>query len=398
MYVRSLAARCAGVRSYIKSRLATRRRGILVAALAALALAGATTAAVPAIAAAARVPAASAAAASAKWHSQHIPSGVSGLRLHGVSCVKGGKDCAADGMFCVEDCGGLIPAGVLTTTNSGKTWKKRSLPKNLGNPGPISCGSSTFCVAPVAKGAPPSTTESFLVTTNGGSSWKVVAAPDDDQVQDVSCPAAKTCFGTSYFGSNGIIDKTTNGGGHWTSKTVPAAGLTKISCTSASHCVALADDGSAFIYTTNGSSWHLVSAPGSPDLGAIGCASKSVCFAAGTNSARTANVVLITANGGKSWKTKGLPSALDEINGVACASAKRCVVVGEVEVTSESSNKAIYATTNGGSKWAKQSIPSGDDQLDGVWCSAKFYCLAAGSYSKVSKGTITGAGPYILAS
>lgn len=397
MDVRSLAARCSGVRSHLTDRLAGRRRGFLVAALAALALATATTAAAPALAAGAAVPAASATAASAKWHSQHIPSGVSGLRLRGLSCVRGGKDCATEGWFCVDGCAGLIPGDVLTTTNGGATWKKRSLPKNLGDVGAISCGSATFCVAPVIKG-PLGTDakESLLVTKNGGASWKVVTAPGDDEVQDVSCPTAKICFGTSDFNS-GIIDKTTDGGSHWTSKTAPATGLTGISCASATHCVALAEDGSAFIYTTNGSSWHLVTAPGSVELGVISCSSKSACDAAGSNSSRTAYVVLATGNGGKSWTTKSLPSAIDDVAGIACASSRRCIVVGEVEVTSTSSDKAIFATANGGSSWTKQSLPSGPDIIQAVWCSAKAYCLAAGSYSTYTKGVITGAGPYILA-
>jgi len=400
MHVRSLAACCAGARLHLKGWLAGRRRGILVAALAALALAAASAAATPALAAGARVPAASTAAASARWHSQHIPSGLTDLHLQSVSCAKDAKHCMTGGIFCsVSGCGGLISFGVLTTTNGGASWKKRSLPKNLGDIGPISCGSTTFCAAPVIKGPlGPNVKESLLVTRNGGSSWTVVTAPNDDQVQDVSCPAAATCFGTSYLGSNGVIDKTTDGGRKWKTTKAPAAGLTKISCSSATHCIALAEDGSAFIYTTNGSSWHLVTAPGSPELGTISCSSQSACDAAGSNSSDTAHVVLATANGGKSWTTKSLPAALDEVTGIACGSAKRCIVVGEVEVTSTSSNKAIFATTNGGSSWTKQSLPSGTDSISGAWCSAKAYCLASGAYLTSSKGTITGVGPYMLAS
>jgi photosystem II stability/assembly factor-like uncharacterized protein len=374
----------------------------LCAALATLVLAAAAT--TPALAAAARVPAASAAAssasaASAKWHSQHVPSGLADLHLQSVSCAKDGKHCMTGGIFCsVSGCGGLISFGILTTTNGGASWKKRSLPKNLGDIGPISCGSTTFCAAPVTKGPlGPNVKESLLATRNGGSSWTVVTAPNDDQVQDVSCPAAATCFGTSYLGSNGIIDKTTDGGKKWGATKAPAAGLTKISCSSVTHCIALAEDGSAFIYTTNGSSWHLVTAPGSPELGAISCSSQTACDAAGSNSSDTAHVVLATANGGKSWKTKSLPSALDEVAGIACGSARRCIVVGEVEVTSTSSNKAIFATTNGGSSWTKQSVPAGTDDMDGAWCSAKAYCLASGAYLTSSHGTITGVGPYLLA-
>jgi photosystem II stability/assembly factor-like uncharacterized protein len=67
-------------------------------------------------------------------------------------------------------------------------------------------------------------------------------------------------------------------------------------------------------------------------------------------------------------------------------------------VSSEWSNKAIFATTDGGSKWTAQSLPSGTDNLNGAWCSAKAYCLAVGTYIKSSHGTITDVGPYILAS
>jgi photosystem II stability/assembly factor-like uncharacterized protein len=57
------------------------------------------------------------------------------------------------------------------------------------------------------------------VTRNGASSWKVVTAPGDNLVQDVSCPAAATCFGTV---ASGAIDKTTDGGKKWKSKTALA--------------------------------------------------------------------------------------------------------------------------------------------------------------------------------
>lgn len=396
MHVRSLAACCASVRSHIKGRLSARRRGFLVAAMAALALAGAATAATPGIAAAARAPVASVAAASAKWHSQHVPSGLDTLRLQSVSCAKDGKHCMTGGIFCPPGgCGGLITFAVLTTTNGGKAWKKRSLPKDLGDIGSISCGSAKFCVAPVAKGPLGSTEkESFLVTKNGGSSWKVVTTPGNEGIGEVSCPSATTCFASSYISPNGVIDKTTDGGSHWTSKTAPAY-ASKISCASASHCVALAAGG--FMYTTNGSSWHLAAAPGSPALSAITCVSKSACDAAGENASDTAFVVLVTANGGKSWKTKTLPSGIDLVGGIACASAKRCVVDGDI-TKNDKSNRVIFATTDGGSKWIKQRLPAGTGTLQAVWCSAKSYCLATGTYLKYSGATVTDNGPYILAS
>jgi photosystem II stability/assembly factor-like uncharacterized protein len=395
MHVCSLAARFAGVRSHIKSRLSARRRGFFVAALAALALAGAATAATPAVATAARVPAPAAAAASNKWHSQHVPSGLTTLRLASVSCAKDGKHCMTGGDFCpVGGCGGLITFAVLTTANGGKTWKKRSLPKNLGDIGSISCGSAKFCVAPVTKGPLGSSEkESFLVTKNGGSSWKVVTTPGNGQIGDLSCPSATTCFASSYLSPNGVIDKTTNGGSHWTSKKAPAY-ASKISCASPTHCVALADG--EFMSTTNGSSWHLVAAPGSPSLSAITCVSNSACFAAGENASDTAFVVLVTGNGGKSWKTKTLPSGIDVVGGIACASAKRCVVDGDI-TKSGKSNRVIFATTDGGSKWTKQRLPSGTGTLQAVSCSPKSYCLATGTYLKYSGATPTGNGPYILA-
>ena len=397
MHVRSLAARCAGVWPHAKGRLSGRRRSFFVAALAALALAGAATAASPAIGAAARAQAPSAAAAAVKWHKQSIPSGLADLHLQSVSCAKDGKHCMTGGIFCtVGGCGGLISFAVLTTTNGGKTWKKRSLPKNLGDIGSISCGSKTFCVAPVTKGPlGPNTKSSLLETKNGGSSWKVVTTPGDANVGEVSCPTASTCFAGSYISPNDVIDKTTDGGSKWTSKTAPAY-ASKMSCASASHCVALADGG--FMYTTNGgSSWHLVSAPGSPSLSAISCASESACYAVGPNSSDTGLVVLATSNGGKSWKTKTLPSGIDEVGGIACANSKRCVVAGDISKNDES-NRVIYATTNSGSKWSKQSVPTGTGDLEGVWCSPKSYCLASGISLTYSRGSISGIGPYMMAS
>jgi photosystem II stability/assembly factor-like uncharacterized protein len=388
MLVRSLAARIRTVWSH-NGRLAGRRYRIF-AALAALALAGGTAAAAPALAAPG--PATHARAA---WHSQSVPRGLADLHLSAISCAKDGKHCATDGIFCPPGgCGGLIPGGILTTTNGGATWKKRSVPANVGDLQGIACGSAKFCVVPVTKGPlGPHISGAFLVTKNGGGSWKVVVAPGGTDVQAVSCPGPTTCYGTTYHDSNGVIDKTTNGGSHWTSKTAPAADLTAIFCWSTSHCIVLAEGGAEVMYTTNGgSSWHVVAAPGSPRLSAISCGTQSACFADGTNSAGTVFVVLATTNGGSSWKTQSVPSGMDDIGGIACASAKRCVLAA-----TSTAGRVIIATTNGGSKWAKQTVPSGSGSLTDVSCSAKSYCIAVGSAHKESKGIVTSISPYIMA-
>ncbi len=390
MHVRFLTAPVARVWSQHRNRQARRRLGFLLAALAAAALAAAVTAAAPTIASAAP----SAVAHSPTWHSQRVPAGLADLHVTGISCAKDGKHCASDGYFCpLGGCGGLLLGSVLTTTNGGVTWKKRSVPANVGEFSRISCGSSTFCVAVADKGPiGPHVSYGFLVTSNGGGSWKMVAAPGNRGAQDVSCPGGTTCFATSFNGSNGAIDKTTDGGRSWTSKVTTASSLTAISCWSTSHCVAIADAGSAFMYTTNGgSSWHVVTAPGSAEVSAIACGSQSACFAAGTIS--DTFVALATTNGGKSWRSQALPSGLVLVGGIACASATRCVVAG-----SNAKNPLIMATTNGGSKWARQSEPAGSGALSEVWCSVKSYCIAVGHYAKYnSKGVATAVGPYILA-
>ncbi len=98
-----------------------------------------------------------------------------------------------------------------------------------------------------------------------GTKWSVVSTPtpggtlngDDNELFDVVCPAASTCWASGEYGTNAGAGVILNqllrwNGTTWSTLTVPSPGgtaagdfneLTALACTSASNCWAAGTDG-----------------------------------------------------------------------------------------------------------------------------------------------------------
>jgi photosystem II stability/assembly factor-like uncharacterized protein len=336
------------------------------------------------------------------WKSQHVPKGLDHLVLNGASCSGTGKDCETGGMFCpVGGCGGLIPSGVLVTGNGGTTWRRSSLPKNIGDLSAITCPGATRCIATANRGPLGDVAPVFLVTGNAGKTWAVVKSPGGAEPEAIACLSAAHCIAVGYVsGGHGAIVTTTNDGRSWKSLPVPT-GITeigKISCGSSFRCVAtgFSSSGLAFVYTKNGgTSWTKVPAPSTMgNLVSISCPSSTKCLVGGLNTAQTAGMIAVTSNGGATWTTRAVAAGVIQVDGVSCQSTSRCAAV----VETKSGFQNIIATTNGGAKWSKDRLPAGKRSLLSVSCTHSGRCLAVGEFLTFSHGAATDNGPLILAS
>jgi photosystem II stability/assembly factor-like uncharacterized protein len=87
----------------------------------------------------------------------------------------------------------------------------------------------------------------------------------------------------------------------------------------------------------------------------LSCPSTSHCVAVGEDSTTKAALVLVSTDGGTSWKTVStLPQYLHNLLSVSCASTTHCVAVGEFTTPSgvtPGTKLAIIYTTNGGTSW-----------------------------------------------
>jgi photosystem II stability/assembly factor-like uncharacterized protein len=182
------------------------------------------------------------------WTRQPIPSGVVcngdcgapyGYPLEWVSCAPSGA-CWAGGNHLVGSHEGFA-AALLMTPAPGGSW--RLVPGcSAGNPcsEPVTdvgaCPASTGCYAvnnsnPFGDGS--STISRYTATGQNGPN---VTAPGGLFIDDITCPAARTCY---TAGAGGVILRTTDGTRFTRVKTTARENLNGITCVTASVCYAV---------------------------------------------------------------------------------------------------------------------------------------------------------------
>jgi hypothetical protein len=272
-----------------------------------------------------------------------------------------------------------------------------------------------------------------------GKHWFAVAVPnpagtakgDGNELLAVRCTTASNCWavGDAQRVSQGGLDQALHWNGKkWFAVTTPTpAGvlsgdfndLNDVTCTSARSCWAVGDYGVDTSTTTsesvvalnqvlhwNGTAWSLVSSPDPggtvPNqvngLSGVRCTSAADCWAAGTFGKSGAIGMLALHNemlhwNGKKWATVTVPNPagtgkghLNELSGLACASASECWAVG-VSGTVHSMITALNDILHwNGKKWFKQTAPNpggsgpgSDNELLAVTCSGPRNCWAVGS-------------------
>ena len=204
-------------------------------------------------------------------------------------------------------------------------------------------------------------------------------------------------------------------GTHWTVEPTPvphapSGSLTSVSCdplTPGERCVAvgtsLAADGTTTSLTLvgDGSSWQVAGSPrrrdaASTTLTAVSCVRANLCFAVGEDTPRGGNGARSFAArwDGGSWFVLPTPNpvtgddATVELSAVSCASAIRCVAVGNYFTTQTVPITPLVLSWNG-QAWtqAAAGMPTGATRahLDGVDCPTARRCVAVGSQTDTAQ-------------
>ena len=210
--------------------------------------------------------------------------------------------------------------------------------------------------------------------------------------------AAQTMFG--------IAARTSDGGVHWASFSLPTRIETPpaLSCPSANSCVAVGGTvvanhvqsslmpkgstpnplglGKVVRTTDGGETWaRSVIPPGVGTLRGVSCPTKTFCMAVGETPDGNRGVALVTTNSGRAWTHLSLPRGEERLSLVSCRTMNDCVVVVD------NLRATIITTTNAGNSWAETSLPQpptgsiGNDISEGISCPSSTHCFIVGGFT-----------------
>ena len=242
---------------------------------------------------------------------------------------------------------------------------------------------------------------------------------DFGNLSGVSCPASAFCVATD---SDGGIDSSGNGapvievwnGSTWTAMALPEPsrgfpdGIVRgVSCSSATRCTAVGDNGSTTNPGTslplaerwNGSTWTVQAPPAAPgpdgsSLSGVSCPAATSCTAVGTSQfSSAAPVAFIERWNGSSWTMQ--PSSLPAgatgaaLDGVSCTGVSACFAAGTYTTNAQGNNGLPLAMREQHGSWSPSQppVPAGNiGILSGISCvkppAGASQCTAAGYYTK----------------
>ena len=276
-----------------------------------------------------------------------------------VSCAST-TSCVATGSYANVDL-----QNMMAEVWNGSTWTLMTLPEppNSYQDGVlegVSCASATNCTAVGSYGSPSSSAVGLPLAEHwNGSTWKVQTPPAPagsvgGGLSGISCPTASSCTAVGAF---------QNGHGY-----------------------------APFIERWNGSTWkvELDSLPAGDTgagLSAVSCTSASSCFAAGsytTGATSGAPLALRYSHGSWTASQPPIPSATTgSLTGISCvttaAGSSHCTAVGAVTESGTSGGQALAEYWNG-RRWAWQATaaPPSRKSLAAVSCAAGGTCIAVG--------------------
>jgi hypothetical protein len=350
-------------------------------------------------------------ALAANWSAQRLPApsgAVSSSGLSAVSCTSPSA-CTAIGLRDDRSLGS-VP---LVEAWDGRRWRVQdsARPSGMFNVlGGVSCTSKSECIAVGSFGDGRFTSGGFAERWDGRH-WSLQATPQSTDVftayalSDVSCSSASACtaVGSTYIGvgPGGLPVAERWDGRGWTLQSTPApagaafTSLSGVSCTSASACTAVGDSsagGGAPELTLaerwDGTSWALQETPNPvssiQSLSAVSCTSPSACSAVGSYSTPGGDRTLAERWDGTHWTIQPTPNPAgatnDDLNGVSCTSASRCIAVG---FHGDSGSGGPLVEAWDGSRWTIQRTPSvANGGLRGVSCTLVIVCTAVGGDSQ----------------
>ena len=326
-----------------------------------------------------------------KWTAQQTasPGGAQGDFLFAVSCPSS-SGCTAFGF---SD-GSNTPLPMVQRLKGGRWHLARTpIPKGAAESSlsGVSCIRATWCMA-VGVGA-----ERALSQRWDGTRWRNQPIPTVPGVflNAVSCPSRTACFAVGGSSSGTLAERWN--GTRWTVQHIPTptgaqmSGLSGISCSSASFCMAAGGysttsnpNGPVKPYTErwNGQRWMTISTPnpaGSVQtfLGGTSCTSPSACTVVGEQHFADGMVHTVAERwNGTTWtiqSTSNPGAQFSSLSGVSCPGPSECLAVG-------GSQNGTLAERWNGTTWSVQPTPNvvGGGGLGSVACASPTACTAVG--------------------
>ncbi len=328
------------------------------------------------------------------------PEGGSALKLKALSCPAGGVyTCTAVGTYSKE--GKTKPLIERHSESSEAGWSLQASATTASEAElkDVSCPSTSECFAVGREGSP--TSPKPLVERWNGSSWSVQSSPLPSgksyaSLSRVSCTSASACIAT------GNVPASEGGGAYavrWNGKEWSlassglASGAVDLSCASSTFCIAAGNkEGKTLMQAWNGSEWATQSSPNpegkTPQLGAASCASTTYCSTVGFASfGEGEKATLGEGWNGTSWSLAATanPKAQEKssLADVACPTASSCRAVGYDEYR----GRALFEKWNG-STWTITSSEIAERKPTAIACSAGAFCFAAGEKADGSPYTV----------
>jgi hypothetical protein len=253
---------------------------------------------------------------------------------------------------------------------------------------------------------------------NGGT-WTVLPTPTPSNpgggamLTAVSCVSSIDCMAVGeslvfHLPGGNLVEhplaESWNGAAWTTVPTPPlahsGATLNGVSCTSASACMAVGNEGFpknptefTLAESWNGTAWSFVPTPvpltpGGTSLSKVSCPGPADCMAVGYygyNNGTGTSVTLAEAWNGTAWRRldPATPGSSGTLAGVACRAATACQAVGGHAVPTGNLVRATLAEAWNGGAWKLQASPNprgaGAAGFDSVSCLSPASCLAVGS-------------------
>jgi hypothetical protein len=323
------------------------------------------------------------------------PAGSSSSRLFAVSCPAAGSCTAV----------GTANSKVLVERWGGARWLIQPAPVPPGAQfselNGVTCTATASCIA-VGDYVNSSGLDVTLAERWNGTRWTIQPTPNPSGGQSfrflggVSCTAPGACEAVGASDDAGAFAERWNGT-RWRLQAVPApagaqfAQLFGVSC-AVSACEAVGgyfDSSGAFVplgERWNGTAWHVQPAPNparatTSYLNGVSCPSPSDCTAAGQGNGEGTPFPLGERWRDGRWRLQAVPAphgaAENQLNGVACPAAGRCMAVGTAGPTRGVSS--AEALRWNGTRWRNQPIPTVPGaSLNAVACSSPSACMAVG--------------------
>ena len=234
------------------------------------------------------------------------------------------------------------------TTDGGATWRARPAPswlipfENVKHEGSyytlglitLSCRTTYSCTFLASSGTPSSRSVAS-VTMDDGRTWSS-PTPEFKTSLELQCFANGKCLSAGYSG----LAYSTDSGLRWTrSSGWPSEELPYFSCATPANCIALSrpltgGGASLLVSSDGGESWSSVKTQGllaGKWFTSMACPTSSECWLSGdtvlANPVRILDegeVLLSSANGGRTWSAGALPRGVSAVWNVSCPGPSTC--------------------------------------------------------------------------